>query len=245
MEYSNRQFDAFYNVFERTTARQARERPVEISMHKLGWSYDFFLGPAMALPFLALWPVLRNRRTRFLVFQLLFCVAGVLAVVWFQPHYFAPAMAVLFVILIQALRYMRRWRFEGRLVGLGLTRAVVIAALLTPIASADLRSGNAYNPFNRPINPARQRVLRELQDLPGRQLAIVRYSPTRHSIHDEWVYNGADIDGAKIVWAREIPGMSLQPLLEYFKDRNVWIVEPETSPVRVTPYDILVSSASK
>lgn len=234
MKYSNRQFDVFYNVFERTTARQARERPVEVSMDKLRWSYEFFLGPALALPFLALWPLLRNRRTRFLVFQLLFCVAGALAVVWFQPHYLAPAMAVLFVILIRALRYMRKWRFEGRPVGLGLTRAVVITALLMPIESA---SG--------PMNPGWQRVVRQLQDLPGNQLAIMRYSPTRHSIHDEWVYNGADIDGAKIVWAREIPGMSLQPLLDYFKDRNVWIVEPEANPLRVKPYDIPVSSASK
>ena len=64
---------------------------------------------------------------------------------------------------------------------------------------------------------------------------IVRYTPT-HSVHDEWVYNAADIDRAKIVWARAIPGVDLHPLLEYFHDRKVWIVEPDTHPIRMRPY---------
>jgi len=52
---------------------------------------------------------------------------------------------------------------------------------------------------------------------------IVRNS---QSLDGEWIYNAADIDRAKIVWAREIPGRSDAPLLDYFRGRNVWLLQP-------------------
>jgi len=63
---------------------------------------------------------------------------------------------------------------------------------------------------------------------------IVRYAPGYPKT--EWVYNGADIDHEKVVWAREIPGQNMQPLLSYFKDRNVWLAEPDASPPRLSPF---------
>jgi len=144
---------------------------------------------------------------------------------------------VLTVVVVQALRYIRRWEYGGRAVGIGLTRAVFLSVLLMPWVTADANSGSTYDPFSRgAASPMRQRIGLTLQSLPGKQLAIVRYSRTLHNIHEEWVYNGADIDHSKIVWAREIPGVSCRPLLDYFNDRQVWLVEPDVYPAKLTPY---------
>ena len=37
----------------------------------------------------------------------------------------------------------------------------------------------------------------------GRQVLFVQYSPD-HDTYLEWVYNGADIDGSKLIWARDL-----------------------------------------
>jgi hypothetical protein len=63
----------------------------------------------------------------------------------------------------------------------------------------------------------------------------VRYSDD-HNIHDEWVYNGADIDGAKVIWARELGEEQNAKLFAYFKDRQIWLVEPDVDNTEIRPY---------
>jgi len=45
----------------------------------------------------------------------------------------------------------------------------------------------------------------------------------------EWVYNQADIDNAKIVWARDMGPTDNVELIRYFKDRSVWLLQPDDS----------------
>jgi hypothetical protein len=81
----------------------------------------------------------------------------------------------------------------------------------------------------------RARVDSEFKQRPGKHLLIVRYGP-RHFCYDEWVYNAADINGAKVVWAREMDAARNRKLINYFQDRQVWLVEPDMDPPVVTPY---------
>jgi hypothetical protein len=75
-----------------------------------------------------------------------------------------------------------------------------------------------------------------LSSRPKKQLVIVHYS-TLHSPDQEWVYNGADIDNSKVVWAREMDPRSDAQLIQYFKDREVWTLNADSIPQRVRPYD--------
>ena len=57
-----------------------------------------------------------------------------------------------------------------------------------------------------------------------------------HNPLDEWVYNLADIDGSKVVWAREMDTTDNLELIHYYRDRKVWLVEPDAMPARIVPY---------
>jgi hypothetical protein len=81
----------------------------------------------------------------------------------------------------------------------------------------------------------RQEIASRLRDDGGRHLVVVRYGP-RHNVNQEWVYNEADIDGAAIVWARELGPGSVGGLLEYFRGRRVWLLEADSPDPRPVPY---------
>ena len=63
---------------------------------------------------------------------------------------------------------------------------------------------------------------------------LVSYGP-HHDVDWEWVYNAADIDDAKIVWAREMGAQKDSELLEYFPQRKVWHLNGDESPARLEP----------
>jgi hypothetical protein len=81
----------------------------------------------------------------------------------------------------------------------------------------------------------RAQIESKLEQVPGGQLVIVRYF-RGHNTLDEWVYNAADIDSSKVVWAREMNAADNLELLRYYRDRKVWLVEPDAQQPTVTPY---------
>src|SRR5205823_4942191 len=52
----------------------------------------------------------------------------------------------------------------------------------------------------------------------------------------EWVYNEADIDAAKVVWARDMDATSNAELLRYFQGRRVWLIEPDSAPSKLVAF---------
>ena len=64
-------------------------------------------------------------------------------------------------------------------------------------------------------------------------MVIVRYN-ARHRLINEWVYNEADIDHAKVVWARDMGPAENQELLAYFKGWQVWVVDADDTPAKVS-----------
>jgi hypothetical protein len=81
-------------------------------------------------------------------------------------------------------------------------------------------------------NLERAQVVRELEAMPGQHLVLVKYSP-HHNVDWEWVWNNAEIDRSKIVWARDMSDSKNRELLDYFKSRHVWQIngdDPEPAP---------------
>jgi hypothetical protein len=91
----------------------------------------------------------------------------------------------------------------------------------------------------------RQHIVQELTNEPGQHLVFVHYSP-EHISGQEWVFNAADIDSAKIVWAREMSPAEDRDLVDYYPNRRVWIVYADESPPRLAPHpDYPNSNASR
>jgi hypothetical protein len=90
---------------------------------------------------------------------------------------------------------------------------------------------------------ARASILHTLELSPGQHLVLVRYSKS-HKYDHEWVYNAADIDRSKVVWARDMDEQRNLELLRYFQGRRVWLVEPDEFPPRLSPYPQILNQAT-
>jgi hypothetical protein len=212
---------------------------VSRSFQKSGTALFFFFGPALFAPLFMMPRVLRNRRVRILIGVVGLSAIGLALNAWLFPHYLGPLAGGVYVLLVLCLRYLRGWR---RPYGLALVRSIPVVCVLLAgvrIFAAPLSLSIPRWPTmwygTEPLGLPRARVVSELERYPGKQLAIVRYS-ANHSVFDDWVYNAADIDNAKVVWTREMGEPADGELLRYFSGRKVWLVQPDTTPPKISPY---------
>jgi hypothetical protein len=201
--------------------------------------WSFYLGPSMTLVLLLCGHrLLRARRVRFLLAASLWVLFGVLVGQSAVPHYLAPITAALIALVMMALRFL--WR--GRLWLLAPALPVILVMLVVVRVGAPrlrLQIPAGGHPHSwccvTPGNIPRAQILALLGRQSGGQLVIVRYRPD-HNFHVEWVYNEADIDHAKVVWAREMSGPENARLLDYFRYRRALLLEADENPPRLTLY---------
>jgi len=304
--YANPQFDDFYNNFMPSLYQTGWDQAVGQFWWKATEFWQFFLGPALTIPFLALPWLLGDRWIRVLLLQAALSAIGLWVVVFYHAHYAAPLAVTTYLLLMLGMHRTRGWRVRGHAVGVALTRlialfsffigfvyfvasimsesnshfdflyrhpVIVLAAAVCALMIFRLicwrtipAAGRSWaisscefaflvllmlqicaiernpHPDDYPIvddlaEPFRRPVEQLLAALPGQHLVLVRYAKN-HNSGEEYVFNGADIDHAKTVWAREIPGVDVAPLLTYFRNRDVWLFEPDEDNGTVSPYSL-------
>jgi hypothetical protein len=207
----------------------------------------FYAGITLLIPLVMVRRVFLDRRIRFLILCLLVLMAGQLVEIFLIPHYLAPFTAAFYAIGLQAMRHLGLWTPGDQPVGTTLVRLTV--ALCLVLAGVRLCAGPLH--LDLPVWPgawasewygrssqsgfARAKIQTNLEQLSGGQLVLVRYA-ANHNFLDEWVYNGADIDNSKVIWAREMDESENLELLHYYKDRTVWLVQPDSEPANVALY---------
>ena len=157
---------------------------------------------------------------------------------WLHRH---PVLPLGIVLAAELLLRMCSWLFRhrsGKAPGGPVATCECLLMICIVLQICEIERNlyvDAYPYVDDISEPFRLPVEKQLAALPGEHLVLVRYSKD-HNSGEEYVYNDADIDHAKTVWAREIPGKDLDPLLSYFRNRDVWLYEPDVDDASVTPY---------
>ncbi len=203
--------------------------------------YRFFFLPALylVLPFFFL--SLREYRFIWVALTLLLFALGANFYPFFYPHYIAALTCLFVLVSITGLRELCRLPIatgrEAAWIILALCGAHFVLwyglHLFDPPAMLPFETWDVIN--HAATAQRRVEVRDALAGQPGQQLVIVRYLP-RHIFQEEWVYNEADIDSARVVWARDLGQEQDQELLRYYSNRTAWLLEPDQQPPSLTPY---------
>lgn len=172
---------------------------------------------------------LRGPRTRWLLAVLGLVLAALSVQSVRQLHYLAPAAGLFVAVQITGLRALGTVRAGGRR---RLRHLPLVVLLLAAIGSGrNVVLARSKEP--RDLQLRRSQLVARLNGEPGRHLVLVRYGPN-HSVHEEWVYNGADIDGAAVVFAHERSPEENALLFARFSGRRAWLLSPDSGD-RLTP----------
>jgi hypothetical protein len=184
---------------------------------------NFFLLLCVALVFLSPPGSMRILLAALVIFMVAMAVES-----WNQIHYFGPVIGLAAILKMTSLRRLSAWTVKGKRIGLALASAVIICGGLTVI------EGAAVFPSIDSFPMQRAAIQRQLESIPGSHVVIVRYAAD-HPPSEEWVYNRATIDDAKVIWARDMSDQEDQQLFDYFKGRKFWLIEPDVAPRQLVP----------
>jgi hypothetical protein len=207
---------------------------VEYLAFRLQEYWRFFLGPVLTIPLLMIGRVWRREKLLFI--GLFGGLAAVLLEGASSPHYLAPATAVIVAILVECCRYLRAAR-----VPLTWIPATMVLVLTLRIAAQPLGL-----PYTQALNfqswcckvtgnLSKSRIERNLEAKPGKHLVFVKAKTDPYNLF-QWIYNDADIDASRIVWARDLGAERNAQLIAYFGGRQVWAVDPNVNPAVCKKY---------
>lgn len=236
--YRHARLEEFHLRFELPIYNEKRSLTGFITVNLREWSlYLVLAGHVFVIPLivrlrsLVLW-IASNHWARLALGTYLFVTFGLSLETYSYLHYWAPIVPLNYYFIAQAISIWRRQsqRF-GALVMPGVFGSLAIL-LIVFILQRQLAELKLLSPHLQRAN-----LLARLERQSGNHLIIVRYGPQQSYLH-EWVYNRADIDRAKIVWARDMDPTANCNLANYFKERQIWllVIEQDRDPVKLSPF---------
>jgi hypothetical protein len=211
---------------------------IEYFTMRLEEYWRFFFGPVLTIPLIMIGSVWRRQKMLFAG------LAGALAAIFLEgaasPHYLAPATAVLIGILVECCRHLQAVRVRI----LPLLPAAMVLVLILRIGAEQ-----AGLPYTQKLNfqtwccrvegnQNKPRIIAELAETPGKHLVFVRAKTDSNNLF-QWIYNAADLDTSRFVWARDLGDADNAQLAGSMPGRSVWMVDPNVEPATLTSYDPL------
>src|SRR5579863_1580474 len=209
------------------------------------YRFFFYVPLYLVLPFFAM--SLGEWRFGWVALTLSVFALGVNFFPAFQFHYIAAVTCLFVLVSVTGLERLSRLSIRGEPAGREAALAIVLLCtahflfwyglhvLDTRPFSAELRQYETWDAINHDDPGGRIAINNQIAQIPGKQLVFVRYWP-QHIFQQEWVYNEADIDRARVVWARDLGALENEKLRSYYPDRDVWLLEPDARPPRLSRY---------
>ncbi len=241
------------------TPQQALEYKAQVLMHGLDtdtlarfWvrlkyrvrDYRFFFLPPLYLAALGFAFALRQKIYIWVAATLVVFALGTNLFPYLLVHYLAAVTCLFLLISVTGLRQIGKLRIRGLHAGADIARILILLCgaqfllwysihLLeshhAPLALLQYETWDAINHRN----PGRRiAAATEIAEQPGQLLVFVHYS-SRHIFQEEWLWNAADIDASRVVFARDLGLSEDKELMRYYPQRRVLWFEPDTDPPRL------------
>jgi hypothetical protein len=250
-----RTFYVFHEYADVVRLRFNKKEALEYMLRLKGATfYNFYVWPFLLLLAPATYRMFRDRDFRIVLITV--SGLGLLLALEMWPseaHYASPGTGAAILLVLYSLRHFRNSHLAY---GAWATRAMAVLMamwMLSPVAervrnplsvlptdswpmTAEEKLAAKRDGFFVPLALSRERIKSDLESRRGKQLVIVH-----HGYHDvptiDWVYNAADIDHSKVIWARDMGFLKNQELIAYYPDRQVWYVDRGDPIARIIPYD--------
>ncbi len=208
--------------------------------------YRFFFFAPLYLA--ALMFVIRIREWRFawVLLALAIFSLGTNFYPYFYPHYVAAVTCLCVLVSVKGLEWIGGLQIGSFAAGRQASRLILFVCAtqflfwygLHLVGSEDVWPAfqqETWDFIDYGDPEGRIAINNELAKATGQQLVFVHYSP-QHKFQ-EWVHNSADIDSSRVVWANDLGVVENQKLIEYFRNRRTWLLQPDAAPPRLSAYE--------
>jgi hypothetical protein len=201
-------------------------------VHEWSETLTIMLGSRLwILPLVIFWPMLlRNRETRLPALLIPLMVVTSFGLQSLFAHYAAPFTAAFLIIAVLGAERV------GRLLPYPALLAAAVFAMMFGNDAVQIWNQRTPDRFMA-VNWRRGTIAEQLAgEGEDRHVIFVRYTQP-HSPHEEWIYNGADLDGARVLWAQDMGDDANRELMRYYAGRKFWMFEPDEAPDTLRPYE--------
>lgn len=224
---------------------------VQRFMLRLGYRvryYRFFFLPPLYIALLAFFFALRDAKVRWIAATLAIFGLGTNLFPYLLSHYLAAVTCLFVLASVIGLQQLSRIRIRGTAIGIEISQLLIVLCLgeflswysLHLFESPDLYAIMKYETWDSISHDNSRRrvdVYQQLAQIPGQLLVFVHYS-SHHVYQIEWVWNAADIDGSRIVYARDLGPDEDKKLIRYYPNRKVLLLEPDVSTPEVSAFHL-------
>ena len=218
----------------------------------------FLFSPPLMIFLYAATPLLimRSKWLMFIIATILFTFVWMSLAIWFENyHYSASLTCCFFLLIVEGFRQFTIW---GKKVEKGFNKSmasflfiiIVFASFIysqvlppefytPPTEDSIAKSEITLDKTIKLAIPERVTFLKPViekyvEQLPNKYIAIVSYDKTYSTLF-EIVYNEADIENSKLIWAYDLGAEKNKALLNYYSDRKILMIKVSGSQMEINP----------